>query len=111
MLLANLGFKTVSTEDKLLLMQETEKARAAAVAVGVENVGEPNDGNPLINFWVLVQLLRVLYARDDKRILDREARAVELTRFSATEVEEFRDVFMSWFSKDRAFEEDTWCPR
>merc|ERR1712187_1060968 len=55
---------------------------------------------------VLVQMLRVMYRRDDKRVLDREARAVEQTRYSQAEVDQFRDVFMTWFEKDKVFEDE-----
>merc|ERR1712232_320160 len=85
-------------------MEEVEMARDAAVSMGVQDVGE--NGNGSIRFWVLVQLLRRLYNRDDKCVLERESKAVEEAKFSVGEVEQFREVFMNTVKESNAFESE-----
>merc|ERR1712113_1218051 len=81
--------------------EQVDTARIAASSVGVDDVGEPGSGH--LSFWVLVQLLRVLFSRDDKRVLDREARAQEQTKFANPEVDTFREIFLNWFQRDKVF--------
>jgi Ca2+-binding EF-hand superfamily protein len=101
-LLIDLGFKLRTKEERDNVLGQVDKARQAAEAVGVET--GPDKGS--VGFWVLVQLLRVLYNRDDKRILDREAHAAEHSRFSTHEIEEFREVFLNWWSHEKNFEDE-----
>jgi len=103
-LLIDLGFKLRTKEERDNVLAQVDKARDAAAHVGVEDVGEYGHGP--VGFWVLVQLLRVLYNRDDKRILDREAHAAEQSRFSTHEIEEFREVFLNWWSHEKNFEDE-----
>lgn len=102
-LLTDLGHKMTTKEERDNVLEQLDKARTSASQVGVEDVGESGGS---VSFWVMVQLLRVLYNRDDKRVLDREAHAAEQSRFSTAEIEEFREVFMRWWSRDKVFEDD-----
>jgi calmodulin len=102
-LLTDLGFKLRTKEERDNVLVQVDKARSAAASAGVEELG--SEGNN-VSFWVLVQLLRVLYNRDDKRILDREAHAAEQSRFSTHEIEEFREVFLNWWSHEKNFEDE-----
>mmetsp|Transcript_62619 Transcript_62619/g.115082 ORF Transcript_62619/g.115082 Transcript_62619/m.115082 type:complete len:992 (-) Transcript_62619:47-3022(-) len=102
-LLTDLGYKMGTKEERDNVLVQLDKARSAASSVGVDDVGEEGGA---VSFWVLVQLLRVLYNRDDKRVLDREAHAAEQSRFSTGEIEEFREVFMSWWARDKVFEDE-----
>lgn len=104
LLLDKLGFKLSSYEDRQKILEQVDQARMSAASVGVEDVGQPGSGH--LSFWVLVQLLRVLFSRDDKRVLDRETRAVEQTRFVLAEVDSFREVFANWFARDKMFEDE-----
>jgi len=98
--LSDLGFKITTIEERELLLANIEAARAAASAIGVRDTGEA--GTPL-NMWVVVQVLRIMYNRDDRLVLDRESRSIEQTRFTADEVREFRDIFISWHTRDNVF--------
>merc|ERR1712217_863888 len=91
-------------EERQRVLDEIDRARVAATSVGVQDAGEPGSGH--LSFWVLVQLLRVMFSRDDKRVLDRESRAVEQTRFSLPEVDSFREIFVNTFHRDKVFEDE-----
>jgi len=103
-LLVDLGFKLRTKEERDNVLAQVDKAREAAAMVGVMDVGDPGHGT--VSFWVLIQLLRVLYNRDDKRVLDREAHAAEQSRFSTHEIEEFREVFLNWWAHEKNFEDE-----
>merc|ERR1740121_1746801 len=64
----------------------------------------------MIGFWVVVQLLRGLYRRDDKQTMDKVSRAAQQSRFQATEVAEFQEVFMSWCDHDSRYADDSVDP-
>jgi len=102
--LTQMGFQMVTKEDRNKMLKQLDQARSAAKYVGVRDVGEM--GSVPVNFWVFVQLLRQLYNRDDKRVLDRETAAAEQSGFSPQEVEEFREIFLSWWSHEKSFEEE-----
>jgi Ca2+-binding EF-hand superfamily protein len=103
-ILSQMGFKMGGKEEKDKVLGYVDDARKAAAFVGVENVGTPRTGK--VNLWVLLQLLRVVYKRDDRRVLDKEARAMEATRFSKAEVDVFREVFQNWCLKEQRFEDE-----
>jgi len=100
-MITDLGFPMQTVEDREKVLAEIERAREAAKQVGVEDAGEAGAG---VSYWVWVQLLRVLYRRDDRLVLDREARAIEQSKFSHGEVDQFRGIFLNWFENDRLFE-------
>eukprot|EP00435_Cladocopium_sp_Y103_P023466 s1441_g5.t1 len=96
-LLERLGLPALATaEERNLLLADLEKARETASTLGVVDVGEKGEG---FNFWVLVQLLRIQFSRDDVKVLDRESQAVSETMFSQGEVDGFRESFVSWFER------------
>jgi len=45
-----------------------------------------------------------MYRKDDNEKLKRETTAVEETKFSTAEIDSFREIFVSWYEKDKAFE-------
>lgn len=100
-LLSGLGFSMAAKEDREAMLQTLGKAREAADEAGIEDIGDAKSNK--VTFWVLVQLLRVLYNRDDRRVLDRQERAIEQTKFSVAEVDQFREVFHTWYLQDRMF--------
>jgi Ca2+-binding EF-hand superfamily protein len=102
-LLTDLNFKLRTIEERDNVLIQVDKARQSAAEAGVENVGVSGGD---VSFWVFIQLLRVLYNRDDKRVLDREAHAAEQSRFSQTEIEEFREVFINWWGHEKNFEDE-----
>lgn len=85
--------------DKLSL--EILAARKAAKSMGVTDAFDP-DGN--VNLWVITQLLRKHYKKDDKRVLDREERAQEQSRFTQGEVDGFREAFQGCVMREKVFE-------
>lgn len=96
-LLERLGLPALATaEERNLLLADLEKARETASTLGVVDVGEKGEG---FNFWILVQLLRIQFSRDDVKVLDRESQAVSETMFSLGEVDGFRESFVSWFER------------
>lgn len=96
-LLERLGLPALATaEERNLLLADLEKARETASTLGVVDVGEKGEG---FNFWILVQLLRIQFSRDDVKVLDRESQAVSETMFSQGEVDGFRESFVSWFER------------
>lgn len=102
--LTDLGFKLGTKEERDNVLKQLDQARKSALDCGVVEGAQDTGGQ--VSFWVLIQLLRVLYNRDDKRILDREAHAAEQSRFSQHEIEEFREVFLGWHTHEAAFEEE-----
>ncbi|CAE8613712.1 unnamed protein product, partial [Polarella glacialis] len=99
-MLIDLGFELPTVEERVRLMNNTEKARSSARAVGVENVGKAGEG---VNFWVLLQLLRIMCCFDERRVLERETEAAQQNQFSQGEVNGFRLAFTQWVEKDKVF--------
>eukprot|EP00927_Polykrikos_kofoidii_P027130 TRINITY_DN23985_c0_g1_i1.p1 TRINITY_DN23985_c0_g1~~TRINITY_DN23985_c0_g1_i1.p1 ORF type:complete len:861 (+),score=191.80 TRINITY_DN23985_c0_g1_i1:87-2585(+) len=100
-LLVDLGFQFRTVEEQQAVMQHVDLALEAAIERGVT---EAKTGT--ISFWVVVQLLRTLYRRDEKQTMTKLTRATERSQFSHAEVQQFREVFMSWGQKDKVFEEE-----
>lgn len=93
--LEKLGLPPLATaEERNMLLTDTEKARETAAAVGVMDMGAKGEA---VNFWVLVQLIRIQFSRDESKVLERETRAIQQTMFSQSEVDSFRESFVSWF--------------
>lgn len=96
-LLEIIGLPALATaEERNLLLSDLEKARDTASNLGVQDAGDKGEG---FNFWVLVQLLRIQFSRNDGKVLGREAQAVNETLFSQGEVDSFRESFVSWFER------------
>mmetsp|Transcript_107314 Transcript_107314/g.256243 ORF Transcript_107314/g.256243 Transcript_107314/m.256243 type:complete len:896 (-) Transcript_107314:161-2848(-) len=94
-LFEKLGLPSLTTaEARNTALSDLEKARSTAAECGVSDTGSKGEG---VNFWVLVQLLRIQFSRDDGRVVEREAQAVSETSFSQAEVDSFRESFVSWF--------------
>lgn len=104
-LLEQLGLSTGTVQDRERVLNEIDKARAMAVAAGVSDIGERGSGT--MNFWELVQLLRLLYSHVDSQVLERENRAIEETQFKRAEVDDFREIFVDWLEKHRQFLAET----
>eukprot|EP00913_Durusdinium_trenchii_P004157 g3852.t1 len=93
-LLEIIGLPALATaEERNLLLSDLEKARDTATG---SDAGDKGEG---FNFWVLVQLLRIQFSRNDGKVLGREAQAVNETLFSQGEVDSFRESFVSWFER------------
>jgi len=90
-LLEELGFKMKTPFDRERFLTSIDKARATARKVGVENVG---DADSPLEYWSLVQLIRVLMS-SDKSVMDREAKAIAQTKFGQSEVDGFKEIFTS----------------
>jgi Ca2+-binding EF-hand superfamily protein len=101
-LLGELGVQVRSREEQEEMVKQIETAREAAAERGACEHAAP--GSP-VNFWVIVQMLRQIRKRDDRHTLNKTAKAAAHARFNTQEVEEFRDVFMHTYEKDRFFEE------
>jgi len=96
-LLMTLGFTLRTLEEQQDILRMLEDAKKKAVEIGAASV----DGE--VNFWVVVQLLRTLYKRDDRLKMDKIARIAREVRFSQGEVAEFQEVFLSWYESDGRF--------
>lgn len=103
-LLEQLGLSTGTVQDRERVLNEIDKARAMAKAAGVSDIGERGSGT--MNFWELVQLLRLLYSHADSQVLERENRAIEETQFKRAEVDDFRLIFDDWLLKHKEFLEE-----
>lgn len=103
MFVEELGFTINTFEERRVFLADIERARETATLAGVEDIGTPGGS---ITFWVLVQVLRVLYKRDDNIILANELRAAKEADFEQGEVDGFRCVFMDWFSQDKKFQKE-----
>merc|ERR1711981_1277025 len=102
-LLGDLGVKVRSREEQEEVVRQVETSRKAAAERGACKPAPP--GSP-VNFWVVVQLLREIRKRDDRHTLNKTAKAAAQAKFSNTEVEQFREVFMNTWEKEKAYEED-----
>jgi len=98
--LAELGFHFRTLEEQTELVQQLRDSRAVAAERGVV---DPNPAE--VGFWVVIQLLRALFRRDDRQTLNKVARAAEQSSFSIAEVDQFREVFFNWYEKDSLFED------
>jgi Ca2+-binding EF-hand superfamily protein len=85
-------------EEREVLMQSLDAARDAALEAGCkeEEVGEPGHGhgrNQRVFFWEFIHLVRGFVTKNEEKASDREKEVVEETKFSASEISEFRQVF------------------
>lgn len=94
-LLMTLGFRIRTVEEQQDIVKQLKDARAVTKERGITDVAEDQ-----VDFWVLIQLLRGFYRRDDKQTLDKVTRAAEQSRFQASEVAEFQEVFLNWYERD-----------
>jgi len=97
-LLTSLGFQFRSTEERAVVVGQLNQARDRAAELGAATAVAPE-----VDFWVLVQLLRDLFRRDDKVALDKVARAAQMSKFSAHEVAEFQQVFNELYTRDEMY--------
>jgi len=104
-LLINLGFPLRTVEEQQAVVQQLDEARKTAAERGIEGAAEGK-----ISLWVVVQLLRSLYRRDDKQTMNKVTRAAQQCRFQASEVTEFQEVFMSWCDHDSRYADDSVDP-
>merc|ERR1719433_1694668 len=93
-LVVTLGFDMQKTEDQEEFRSNYEHSRLEVMGTS----------HGKVNFWVVVHLLRKYYKRDDRRSLSRVTKAAQVSRFTMAEVTQFRDVFTTWWDKDRVFE-------
>jgi len=78
-------------QEQLDLVKKINTARARAAEAGVDDVGDDGSGN--INFWVFVQLARLLETEREKAEEDRVNALVVELNFSQEEVDQFRQIF------------------
>mmetsp|Transcript_47483 Transcript_47483/g.109933 ORF Transcript_47483/g.109933 Transcript_47483/m.109933 type:complete len:476 (+) Transcript_47483:3-1430(+) len=106
-LIAELGFALQTAQHRRHFLRSLSKARSAALALGIQDVG---DAESPLSFWVLVQLLRALYSpADDQQLPDREAKAIEQTKFGQSEVTDFRQIFLGCSAPGEARGSDPRC--
>jgi Ca2+-binding EF-hand superfamily protein len=98
--LAELGFQFRTIEEQTELVQQLKDSRAVAAERGVVDE-DPSQ----VSFWVVIQLLRALFRRDDRQTLNKVNRAADQCQFSIAEVDQFREIFHNWFEKDSLFED------
>merc|ERR1712232_1310401 len=101
-LLGELDVQVRTREEQEEVVHQIEAARKAAAERGACDNAAP--GAP-VNFWVVVQIMREIRKRDDRQTLNKTAKAAAQARFNVQETEQFREVFMNWWEKDRVFEE------
>jgi len=90
-LLQRFGLTMTTKEEQEKIVGEIDRARQRAKAAGVTDLGLQGSGS--LPFWVFVQLMRLVYSREDFKTLTRENLAVEETGFARGEVEQFREIF------------------
>jgi len=98
--LQDLGFTFNTVAEQQEIVAHLQRSREAAAERGVVDPSPSKYG-----FWVMIQLLRALYRRDDRQAVNRVARASDQCQFSVLEVDQFREVFMNWFEKDSVYED------
>eukprot|EP00442_Polarella_glacialis_P058684 CAMPEP_0115089938 /NCGR_PEP_ID=MMETSP0227-20121206/25064_1 /TAXON_ID=89957 /ORGANISM="Polarella glacialis, Strain CCMP 1383" /LENGTH=804 /DNA_ID=CAMNT_0002480853 /DNA_START=52 /DNA_END=2463 /DNA_ORIENTATION=- len=99
-LLIELGFNLRTVDEQKELKKSLAQARQLATEANAD-VGDEGT----VSFWVIVQLLRALYRKDDQSTELRLSRVAEEAKFSATEVTEFQEVFNGCWERDAVFEE------
>jgi Ca2+-binding EF-hand superfamily protein len=104
MFVEELGFTINTTlEQRSAFLKDIETARETAKYAGVEDSGTPGGS---MTFWVLVQVLRILYKQDDNKILENELRAAKEADFEQAEVDGFRSIFVDWFSQEKKLKKE-----
>merc|ERR1739848_458623 len=83
------------------MMQQISQARLYAQEAN-DDVDDFGSGGEL-TFLVLLQLLRILFDKEDSAKLQRENDAVEETKFKSMEAAEFRDIFGTCLEQELEF--------
>jgi Ca2+-binding EF-hand superfamily protein len=75
-----------------------EQSHVAQLLEECRNLAEEHDGKT--TFWVFLRLMRFLEDEKDRNTLTLEQNAIEESKFSKQEVNEFREIFLQWASND-----------
>eukprot|EP00929_Paragymnodinium_shiwhaense_P007497 TRINITY_DN111419_c0_g1_i1.p1 TRINITY_DN111419_c0_g1~~TRINITY_DN111419_c0_g1_i1.p1 ORF type:complete len:863 (+),score=300.88 TRINITY_DN111419_c0_g1_i1:117-2705(+) len=97
-----LGFSMKTAKERDDVQREIDRAFGNARDAGVQDASLGG----AVTFWVMVQLLRLMYNRRDQEAVDREKAVMEACSFSVPEVKDFREVFASCCKDERQFLEE-----
>jgi len=92
------GMAPRTRDEQQQVLKKLDAARRAAENAGVADTSKR--GSACVQFWELVQLLRMLQQQRDHEEEHHMAEVAKETRFSRKEVDEFREVFVSWRSSE-----------
>lgn len=96
-ILMALGFSARTKEEIQNIIEKVGEARTM-----VNEWSGTQVPDAMLNYWSLIQLLRLLLKKDDKVTLDKVTRASDQTRFKAKEVAEFQEIFIDWYQRDQS---------
>ncbi|CAE8634816.1 unnamed protein product, partial [Polarella glacialis] len=94
-LLGDLGVSMSNHEDREEMFRALDPARRAAKAAGASEAEAGELGSSTVTFSTLLHLLRGLAHHGQRRVIEREMKAMESVGWSHAEVTEFREVFTS----------------
>mmetsp|Transcript_3653 Transcript_3653/g.7372 ORF Transcript_3653/g.7372 Transcript_3653/m.7372 type:complete len:321 (-) Transcript_3653:90-1052(-) len=95
-LLNKLQLNCKSNEQKQALRQQLNDARRMAREAGAHPASLTAEHTIEVNFWELVQLLRILKDRQDQEKEEDMHKLAQKLRFTNQELDQFREVFISW---------------
>eukprot|EP00929_Paragymnodinium_shiwhaense_P061163 TRINITY_DN30547_c0_g1_i1.p1 TRINITY_DN30547_c0_g1~~TRINITY_DN30547_c0_g1_i1.p1 ORF type:complete len:1153 (+),score=292.33 TRINITY_DN30547_c0_g1_i1:393-3461(+) len=89
---------TRETRNRVFELLKTSRATAADAGVEGHEIGE---GDNRTTFTDVLHLLRMVIRENERIALIREEEAVQETKFSTAEVEDFRKIFRDWHKSGR----------
>mmetsp|Transcript_15111 Transcript_15111/g.26771 ORF Transcript_15111/g.26771 Transcript_15111/m.26771 type:complete len:1057 (+) Transcript_15111:63-3233(+) len=92
------GWAPSTAEEQEEIWGRLDRARALAREAGVEDTTE--DGSACVKEWEFVQLARMIRRQQETADERAEARLAQSLKFSMPEVNEFREIFLFWLSKE-----------
>jgi len=96
-LLRELGIPLNTRDDQRQIIQQIDVAKVKVRSlIGETEAKEILDKDPGTNFWVFVQLMRMLHDSSDLKEEKHEEKLRDCTGFMPKEVEDFRQVFDNW---------------
>eukprot|EP00929_Paragymnodinium_shiwhaense_P029653 TRINITY_DN16945_c0_g1_i1.p1 TRINITY_DN16945_c0_g1~~TRINITY_DN16945_c0_g1_i1.p1 ORF type:complete len:1124 (+),score=371.55 TRINITY_DN16945_c0_g1_i1:132-3503(+) len=94
-LLGEMRIPTNTKKARDNILNLIQVARDAAGEAGVEP-GDVGGGENTIAFFDVLHLLRQVVRQNERAALEREEKVVEETKFTPSEVDEFRKIFRDW---------------
>eukprot|EP00931_Biecheleriopsis_adriatica_P054417 TRINITY_DN32011_c0_g1_i1.p1 TRINITY_DN32011_c0_g1~~TRINITY_DN32011_c0_g1_i1.p1 ORF type:complete len:968 (-),score=219.62 TRINITY_DN32011_c0_g1_i1:53-2956(-) len=99
--LADCSLQVNTAAGRATLYEQLDKAREAALAVGIDTSEVGNPGSPRVRLKAVIHLVRAVVGETLKAVHSREGVVLEAVKFSGQEVVEFRTLFRSLVQKSK----------
>merc|ERR1712176_435732 len=102
-ILKEFDWEPKTREEQAALMKTLDVARASTREAGIQQCTK--DGSSDITFWEFVQLCRILRTKHERAEEQRMAALMVVLKFTQTEVDQFREIFLNWVNRERRMSE------